>query len=120
MAKPTEGEPGGRSLPLRIDWRVADGYPMSFANQLICQIASDEFVLTFGQLVPTALLNPTPEEIEALPETISPKIVARVAVTPDGLRRIIQVLQQQLNLYDSGVRGISETHSATSGVGQEE
>ena len=97
-----------QSIQLRIDWRVADGYPISFANQFMVQMGSEEFVLTLAQFVSPALVQPTREEVEALPETFSPKMLARVAVTPVGMRRFIQLLQQQLGLYDSGIRGLSE------------
>ena len=108
MGQQPAKEPVPQGYQRRINWRVADDHPASFANQFMVQIARDEFVLTLGQLVAPALVHPTREEIEALPERISPQIVARVAVTPAGLRQFSQLIQQQLSLYESGVRGLSE------------
>ena len=105
---------------LRIDWRVADGYPISFANQFMVQMGSEEFVLTLAQLAPPALVEPTREEIESLSKSISPQVVSRVAVTPEKLRQLIRILQQQLTLYDSGVRGVSDTPPDITGDSQEE
>jgi hypothetical protein len=73
------------------------------------QIGMDEFILTLAQLAPPGLVNPTREEIEALPKTISPMVVARVAVTPGALKRLMELLQRQLTVYESGnVIGLSE------------
>lgn len=118
MHQPAE-EPVPQGYQLRIDWRVADGHTASFANQFLVQIAKDELVLTFGQLVPPALVQPTREEIESLPERISPQIIARVAVTPNGLRQFMQLLQQQLGLYESGVQGFSDEPNEISDDGEE-
>lgn len=101
-----------RGFRLRLDWRVADGFPISYANQFMVQVLRDEFVITLGQIAPPAVVNPTHEEIEALPKTISPMVIARVAVTPGGLRQLLELLQRQLNRYESGdVPGLSETPS---------
>lgn len=118
VQQPAE-EPVRQGYQLRIDWRVADDHTASFANQFMVQIAKDEFVLTFGQLVPPALVQPTREEIESLPERISPQVIARVAVTPNGLRQFIQLLQQQLSLYESGVQGFSDEPNEISDDGEE-
>jgi hypothetical protein len=92
-----------------LDWRVADDFAISFANEFMSQIGREELVITFGQLMLPALVNPTPEEVAALPPTISPRIVARVAVTPFRLRALIGLLQGQLQQFDSGRRGIVAT-----------
>lgn len=118
VQQPAE-EPAPQGRQVRIDWRVADVHSASFANQFLVQIARDEFILTFGQFVPPALVQPTPEEIESLPEELSPQIVARVAVTPNGVRRFIQLLQRQLRLYDSGVQGFSDDPDEKSVGGEE-
>jgi hypothetical protein len=109
--QPAEGAvPQG--FRFRLDWRVADGFPISYANQFMVQVLSDEFVITLGQIAPPAVVNPTREEVEALPKTISPMVVARVAVTPSGHRQLIELLQQQLNRYESGdVRDLSDRTS---------
>jgi hypothetical protein len=119
MAQQTPQEPVAQSFRLRVDWRVADGYPISYANEFMLQTFRDEFVITLGQLALPAIVNPTPEEVEALPKTISPVVVARVAVTPGSLKRLIELLQRQLGRYESGdVRGLSEV-SDMPGGGQE-
>ena len=115
MVQQPEEELTPQRFSLRLDWRVADEHPISFANHFMVQIAEDEFILTLGQLAPPALVNPTREDIEALPETISPKVVSRIVVTPRALRRFIKLLQQQMDLYDSGTRGWSETQGAVDG-----
>lgn len=120
MGQQPHGEPSSPALALRMDWRVVDGYPISYANEFMVQIVREEFVLTLAQLAPPALVEPTREEIESLPKTISPQVVSRVAVTPGRLREFIRILQQQLTLYESGVRGVSDTPSDILGEGQEE
>jgi hypothetical protein len=109
MAQQPAQEPVPQRLQFRLDWRIADGYPVSYANEFMVQIVRDEFILTLGQLAPPALVNATREEIEAFPKTISPMVVARVAVTPGSLKRLVEFLQRQLSAYESGdVRGFSE------------
>ena len=114
--------PSPQVLRVKVDWRVADDFPISYANEFMVQIVRDEFVLTLGQLAPPALVAPTHEEIEAFPEKISPRVVGRVAVAPSRLRALVGLLQQQLALYESGIRGLenlSETSPDIQDDGQE-
>jgi hypothetical protein len=102
-----------------MNWRIADGYPISYANEFLIQIVRDEFVITLGQLTLPAMVNPTREEVEALPKTISPVVVARVAVTPGSLKRLIELLRRHLDGYESGrIQGLSGV-SDLPGSGQE-
>lgn len=118
MAQRPVEDPAPQRLRFRMDWRVADGYPVSYANEFMVQIVRDEFILTLGQLAPPGIVNPTREEIEAFPKTISPMVVARIAVTPGSLKRFIELLQRQLGRYESGsVQGLSEV-SDVPGSGQ--
>lgn len=119
MAQQPVEHPVQQGLRFRLDWRVADGYPIAYANEFMVQIVRDEFVLTLGQLATPGIVSPTPEEIRALPRTISPVIVARVAVTPGSLNRLVELLQRQLRLYESeDLRGLVEVPDQP-GEGQE-
>lgn len=46
------GETSSEVIDLRMDWRVADDFPIAFANEFMSQIGREEFVITFGQLMP--------------------------------------------------------------------
>lgn len=115
-------EPNPQGFSLRLDWRVADDFPISYANEFMVQIFRDEFVLTLGQLAPPALVHPTRAEIEALPQKISPRVVARVAVAPGRIRALIDLLQRQLARYESGTErfeNLPETAANVQDDGQE-
>lgn len=121
MQQPAQ-EPNLQGIRLTLDWRIADDFPISYANEFMVQRIRDEFILTIGQLAPPALVTPTREEIEALPKKISPRVVARIAVAPSRIRALIGLLQRQLAQYDSGTKGLensSETSSDIQDDGQE-
>ena len=95
----SEGTPAGmsgsRQLPVR--WVGTEETPALFANQVLGQIGPQgEIVLTFGQLIPPAILG-TPDQIAEQAkqiEQVSTQTVARLVITRTGLDELIELLKQ--------------------------
>jgi len=72
-------------------------------NQFLCQFNQDEFFLTVGQMVPPALIGPTPEErleeAEQIPY-VPIKPLARLAFTRQRLVELVATLQANIAQYD--------------------
>jgi hypothetical protein len=84
-------------------WVGVEDLPILFTNQTIGVVQRGEVFLTFGALVPPAIIGETVEERKAQAESIQfvqINPVARMAMTPDHLRRLIQVLQDTLSNYE--------------------
>src|SRR5215208_4133955 len=95
----SEGTPAGmsgsRQLPVR--WVGTEETPARFANQVLGQIGPQgEIVLTFGQLIPPAIVG-TPDQIAEQAkqiEQVSTQTVARLVITRTGLDELIELLKQ--------------------------
>ena len=89
---------------LRALWEGVDDVPVLFVNQALGQVGQQaEVILTFGQLVPPAILGETPEErvSQASALTHIPiKPVARLAMTRAGLEELMRILRETAENYD--------------------
>ena len=88
---PREPELG---LPVRLRWEIPDDMDILWASNFSIQHSAREFVLTFFQVAPPLLIEPTEEELKAIVvEGIRAKAVARIALTPAALQELIDVVQ---------------------------
>jgi hypothetical protein len=100
-------EQESRQVP--VVWVGVDDLPVHLVNQLIGVVHPHEVFLTFGTLVPPAIMAETLEERRAQAEAIpfvQIKPVARFGFTPDRLREFIGILQQTLANYETQQRSI--------------
>jgi len=89
---PKEPELG---LPLRLRWEIPDDMDILWASNFSIQHSAREFVLTFFQVAPPLLIEPTEEELKAIAvEGIRAKAVARIALTPAALQELIEVAEK--------------------------
>jgi len=96
-----EERPPDIGIPLA--WVGAEELPVHLVNQFLCQFNQDEFFLTVGQIVPPALIAPTPEErleeAEQIPY-VPIKPLARMAFTRQRLMELVATLQANIAQYD--------------------
>lgn len=99
-----EGTP---SIGIPLAWIGAEELPIHLVNQYVCQFNDDEFIVTMGQMVPPAIVAPTPEERLAQAEQVSyvpVKPLARLAFTRHRLQEFVATLQANLDQYDEHKR----------------
>lgn len=89
-----------RDVPLA--WENVENVPVFFSNQYVCQYNQDEFILTFGQMVPPMLLGDLENRAEQLRrlEYVPVKPLTRVALTYSRLVELIQVLEINREQYE--------------------
>ena len=79
----------------------AEETPIFFANLMVVQHQDREFILTFGQYSPPLVLGSGEkalEQIKNLPY-VPIKVVARIGMTAERLKEVIQVLQENYNTF---------------------
>ncbi len=77
----TREQPPGRAI--RLLWVDVEGEEITFANQLLVQHIGSEFVISFGQATPPAIIGTPEEQAEMLSriEVVPIKTVARIGLT---------------------------------------
>lgn len=96
---------GQRRVP--INRRVPEGMKGVFANHFVVQHTNREFILSFFQLMPLMLIDPTPEQIAEV-QSVPAHAVARVVVTPEALRELIDVLERNYSKFETARRDAME------------
>lgn len=101
MADEQPGDVLARQVP--IVWIEPDE-PIIFANQFLIQYFEEEFILSFGQLVPPPMLANEDEDLrrerlERL-EYVPSKVVGRFGFTPQRMRNLVRVMQDSLARYE--------------------
>lgn len=81
---------------VKINWLPQDGLSTVYANHLIVSHTGNEFYLVFGELVPPAP-GKVPEELDVIP-------VARVAVSPESMLRMMGALQKNVSGYQQRLK----------------
>jgi hypothetical protein len=76
----------------------AEDTPIYFSNFLVVQHLDREFILTFGQYAPPLDL-PGPENERRIPPYVPVRAVARIGLTPQRMRELIEILQSNYNKW---------------------
>ncbi len=104
-------EETGQEAQLPVLWVENEDVRALLANQFLGQLGPQgEVLLTFGQLVPPALLG-GPEQVAAQLKQYSylpVKPVARIAITRFGLDEMIRVLKETRDNYDKAQRAAEQ------------
>ena len=94
-------EPTAKQVPLV--WEGIENVPITFTNEILLQAGQyGEFLLTFGQSAPPAILGETEEErVKKLERVSSVPVnpIARFALTPTTLVQLSTLLQMVLANY---------------------
>jgi hypothetical protein len=92
--------------PVRIDLRVPPDLPSLYATNMVVQHTPHEFIVSFFNVQPPALLG-TPEEkaqqLEAV-DSVPAQCVARIVVAARRMGDFIQVLQDNHKTWERKVK----------------
>ncbi len=75
-----------------------------FSNMQVVQHEEQEFILTFGQYAPPLAIG-RPEEQKIMAPHVPVKTVARIGMTPDRLKRFIDILKSNYDKWTEKQRG---------------
>jgi len=95
---PNEQSISASMVPLRVSWRPADDVPVQVGNQFMLQFTPEGYVLSFGQVMPPAVIGASAEEIRSISE-VSVNVLGRIAMTPERTRALLLLLRRQLELF---------------------
>ena len=86
---------------LRIDWSSSESALVEPVNQFVVQAGPDHHVLTLG-FVSTPIILDDEDRRRAIEMTsISPRVVARVLLTPKGISQLVDVLTKNIQIAQS-------------------
>lgn len=90
------------AVRIPVVWVGGDETPILLVNQFLGQFQDSEFILTFGQFAPPALIGTEEERREQAREIsfIPVKVLARLALTRSRLEELMRVLQETLANHD--------------------
>jgi hypothetical protein len=90
-------------IQVPIVWVGVEEVPTQTSNQFLGQFTGpDEFILTFGHLVPPALLGTPEERLEQARQLsyIPIRVISRVGLTRSRVEELVGVLQETLRNFD--------------------
>lgn len=89
--------PPNKAIAIPIEWHIPEGQMTPFATNMTVQIIENEFKISFFEIKPPVRFD----DSEPLPSKARADWIASVIVTADRLPKFIEVLQTQLNKYQS-------------------
>jgi hypothetical protein len=84
------------SKPLK--WEIPQDMPILWTNNFVIQHTENEFILTFFQVTPPILIQPTREDIEAI-ESVPARAIARIALTPHAMAELLDVITENYERF---------------------
>jgi hypothetical protein len=85
-------------VQVQLDWSAAEKLPVMAANVFFIQQTGQEFIITLGFASPPIIQGPlTAEQAKGL--KLAPQPIARFAVPPSRAVELLQLLNQQIALY---------------------
>lgn len=103
-----------RQIALR--WGSVKGLPTTYANHiLISHATGTEFYLIFGELVPLTILRPEEVEDRELPPYLEIEPVAKIAVSAEAMRRMVEAMQKNLDRYEEALRHREDVEAEDNG-----
>lgn len=107
MADDKALRPSDGQVQLKLSWVDFEETAVVSANQFVSQFMEEGlFILSFGMVTPPVLLG-TPEEKKKQAEAMGflpVNTLSRVGLTPAGMRKLIYVLQTNLEKYEDRFR----------------
>jgi len=90
-------------IPLKFE--VPDSIISRYATNFVAQHTPNEFVLSFYEVCPPVLLGSSEENRQQLEEMgyIAASCVARLILSPSGMRELIGVLEANLERYEQSM-----------------
>lgn len=96
--QPSEGD----KIPVSLKWPLEDDLPTVYANQFAISAPGPEYVIVFGEFLPTGFANRPKQEIEEFLRQASVKPVAKIVVSPEGLEAFYGLLKGYMEKQRSG------------------
>jgi hypothetical protein len=84
-----------RTIPLI--WDIPEDLMSGYATNMLVQVGEHEFFISFFETPPPVLISP--QDIEKL-GSVTAECFARIVVAPERMQGFINVLQQQLDVYN--------------------
>ena len=91
MAKPQKGV----DVEVHVDWSNAQDEPVQPVNVFAAQAAPQYHLVSFGFLAPPIAVDPAAKQPSG-ELRLSPRIVARVLLTPEDMRQLVKVLSDNI------------------------
>ena len=85
-----------------IDWSGTDGEPVQPVNLFVAQASPHEYVLTLGFIAPPIILNSDDQDRVDAMKSIPARVVARVLLSPAGMRELADVLSNLIAAREKG------------------
>jgi len=95
---------------VQLNLHVPEGFRTLFATNLIVQHTEHEFVITFFEVVPPALLGTAEmkkEQLESIKE-VAGTCLARIAVPASRMESFVQVFVDNLSTYKARMAEVTE------------
>lgn len=87
--QPTEAD----KLEVNLRWPLDDNLQAAYANQFAISSVGPEYVIVFGEFLPTGFANRPKQEVEEYLKHASIKPVAKIVVSPEGLKAFFNLLK---------------------------
>lgn len=86
--------------PIRLVWESPSELPVNYSNHIqITHAGGNEFHIFFGYLAPLLTHGLTKEEIANLPEKLSITPLTNIIVTPEFMKTIVEIFEENLENY---------------------
>ena len=86
---------------LKVDWSAAEGEPVQPVNAFVAQASPHDHVLTLGFIAPPIILDSDDRDRVKAMGSIPARFVARVLLTPAGMRELAKVLSKNIALHEA-------------------
>jgi hypothetical protein len=93
--------------PITIEWYVPQDMTSRYATNFIIQHSPREFFLSFFEIEPPIILGSPEERVNHAKgiTSIRAKCVSRIALTPERMRELIDILIENYEGYESKMGG---------------
>ena len=90
--------PNARAGRVPIKFVGLEESPLIFANHILVQHTEHEFIISFGQIQPPVILDPTADEISKV-KFVESKIAVRIVLPPTRVDEFLQILGQNYSNF---------------------
>jgi len=86
-------QPAEDKFELQLKWPLEDGLQAVYANQFAIFGAGPEYVLLFGEFLPSGFASRSRAEVEEYLKNATVRPVAKIILSPEGLRALANLLR---------------------------
>jgi hypothetical protein len=89
-----------QDVNLTVEWNIPNNMASTFVTNFLIQKIEDEFKILFFEIKPPIVLNETDREEVKKRGTVRADCVGGIVVTPDRLVKFVEILNEQLSMYN--------------------